>query len=703
MLFAKAALFRFYKGRGIVSKKVFAAALSFLLCLSMASTAFAVPANNEQQSNAQQSATGSLVITKEVAGSGAPAKNTQFEFTVTKDSVAASGNYCIDDGDEQPIPAEGKISLQAGQSATLTGLEPGEYTVTETQPSDSNYDSTSFSVNGQAAEKGLSAAVTVVASADVTAGGWYMKGGQVARDSDGYLTYTITQDQIDGNGKIVVDCDPLAEYIEAYMQAYQNYSPRGFKVRFINKTGVSIQYEDYSFSTVNWIPAGAAYTPLANPSMMNTNDAADENSAGYGWGDVWQQYYPMVAGQSLVSTTLSATGFDGNGIRLSMAPMRCINPAIISYFKSNPGKDAGLTGNSTIKNASDITLLQMNKFPTLIKQAFTFENYQGDEVSLPADSSRTYADFICAFYNVSSLDDLTSTQMYNVLGTGHNGSPGITENGQAGIWSYYANLNTGSPENWCIPYTALNNGSLDYFKTWGFSNARIEAGKKLISGGKVFTEADAQTYAYQQSYYLMESDPEVAAMGYKYLYDRCMRLSFDTDNRAIFTGSDEYSPAEDPSSIKSYIDKTEAANANMLAAMNGGAEVADNQSITLDKVRGFIEVPNAWNQLRYYDFGFDITFKTDASGGGLETASVTFTNNYVKPSVPPADSDNPAKPNNSSETAKADDVKQSAKVAGEVLPQMGDSLRVLPLAVFAVAGVVFAFVSLRKQKYIHCE
>lgn len=669
------------------AKKALAALLSVFICLPTAPVAFADPGNGNQDSNEQR--TGSLIISKTVEGAGTPSDDTEFEFVVTKDETAASGSYSVNDGAIQPIPDDGKILLQAGQSATLTGLVPGEYTVVETQPQQPNYVSTSFSVNGQAAEEGLSATVTIAADPVVETGGWYREDSQVTKDADGYLTYTITRDQIGSDGKIIVDCDPLAEYMEAYMQGYQNYSPVGFKVRFINKTGVSIQYEDYSFNTVNWIPTGAAYTPSTDPSMKNTNDAADENSAGYGWGDVWQQYYPMLAGQSLVSTTLNATGFDGNGVRLSMAPMRCINPAIISYFKSNPGKDAGLTGNSATNRASDITLLQMNEFPKLIKQAFTFKNYRGTEISLPADSSRTYADFICAFYNVSSLDDLTSTQKYNVLGTGHNGSPGMATDGQAEIWSYYANINNGLPNNWCIPYTALNNGSLDYFKTWGFSNARIEAGKKLVSGGTVFSEADAQTYAYQQSYYLMESDPEVTAMGYEYLYDRCMRLSFDTDNRAIFTGSDEYSPADDPSSIKSYLDKTDAANANVLAAMNGGAEVADNQSIVLDRMRGFIEVPNAWNQFKYYDFGFELTFSTNGAGETQETASVAFTNTYANPVVPPAEPANPASPENPGSHEGDSSAKR--------LPQAGDPTDLAPIVALAGAALLALSLSIARR------
>ena len=103
-------------------------------------------------------------------------------------------------------------------------------------------------------------------------------------------------------------------------------------------------------------------------------------------------------------------------------PLRCINPAIVSFFKNNPGKDT-LTGNTSTTAASNITLRQMNAFPELIKEAFTFENYEGKTINVEADSNCTYADFLCIFYNVDSLDDLTNAQKYNVLGSGWKGSP----------------------------------------------------------------------------------------------------------------------------------------------------------------------------------------------------------------------------------------------------------------------------------------
>ena len=573
--------------------------------------------------------TGSLTISKAVSGTGAPSAETAYTFSITKSGGAAIGNYSIDGAAAQAIPADGTIDLKAGQTATLTGLEPGEYLVAESSPTQDTYESTAYSVNGGAPQAGLSATVTVTAPAVPAESGWHTENGIPAANDDGYYVYTLTADQIAEDGTIVVDCNPLAEIMEASMRDRQDSV--GFRVKFVNETGVAIQYKDYDFTTVNWIPVGETYTPSAAPQMLNTNEGASSTSAGYGWGEVWQRLYSFLYGQVDAAGSLDVKGFDGNNIRVPIAPLRCINPAVVSYFNSNPGKDT-LTGNSSTNSAQTITLQQMNALPTLIQQAFTFKDWQGNDVSLPADSSRTYADFICAFYGVNSLDELTAAQKYNVLGTGSKGSPAMPYDGQSAITTYYSNL-AGTMSNWCIPYAALNDGTLDYFKTWGFSTTRIEAGKTLKSGGQTFNDEDAATYAYQPNYYLLESDPAVLAMGYEYLYDRCIRFSFDTDNRPVPESIDNSSPDAEVSGLKSYLDKTDAANANVLAAMNNGEKIASGESIVLDRVRGYIEVPNAWNQFRYYDFGFRLTFTADTLPPS-ETSSVAFTNLYRDAATP---------------------------------------------------------------------
>ena len=587
----------------------------------------------------------------------------------------------MDGGDLQAIPDDGKISLKAGQTAKLSGLEPGDYTVTETAPSQEGYKSTSFSVNGGAEQQGLTASVTVTASSSSVDGGWYEEDGHAVPDADGYFTYTITSDQIDESGNVTVDCDPVAEYMVTMMRRNMNWGSRSFKIRFVNESGVAIQYADYSFDTFNWIDTGDRFATSGAPSMSNAAVGMDENSAGYGWGEAWQPVYSWLTGNaSSAGSIAGVTGFDGNPIRLAIAPLRCINPAVVSFFQSNPGIGV-LTGNSSTNSAQRITLLQMNALPELIKGSFTFKNWQGDEISLLADANRTYADFICAFYGVNSLDELTVAQKYNVLGTGSKGSPAMPFDGQSAITTYYSN-GGGVMSNWCMPYSTLNDGSLDYFKTWGFSDSVIAEGKLLRSGGQAFSADDAATYAYQGNYYLLENDPEVLKMGYDYLYSRCIRFSLDANDRAVPESIDNSATSDaSVAGIKGYMDKTAEASANVYTAMRGDEKIANGGTLSLDRVRGYIETPNAWNQFRYFDFGFNVTFKADVPE---PPASVAFTNTYEKTNRP-----------STPETPSTPSTPEAPK--GE-LPQTGDTnIPALPLAALGIA-VLAAGCALSREK-----
>lgn len=124
---------------------------------------------------------GNLLISKSVDGKGIPTKETQFEFIVTKEGKPAEGLYSIvteepeikNPGKENAklklkgevkaykVPADGKITLKAGERAILTGLQTGTYTVEETKPSQSNCSATKVSVNGGASAESLTANVEV--------------------------------------------------------------------------------------------------------------------------------------------------------------------------------------------------------------------------------------------------------------------------------------------------------------------------------------------------------------------------------------------------------------------------------------------------------------------------------------------------------------------------------------------------------------
>ena len=439
--------------------------------------------------------------------------------------------------------------------------------------------------------------------------GWSLDGlGRPKKDAEGYFVYTIAPDDFVGN-EVEVNGNLLSEYMEMMMRASLNWGKlETFPIKIVNESGREIMYKDYKFRTENWIPTGETIHPI--PGEMLNHKYTSMYTQGY--GSVWQEYLPMMLGEEVVGKTLESKNFDGKNTRLAMAPLRAINPVIISYFSSNPGKNLGLTGNNLTNTAASVTLLQMNAFPELIKGAFTFKNYLWTAITMEVDYDRTYADLICAFYNVESLDELNGAQKYAVLGNVFGGATSA----QIEIAPYYANgSGKSNKQNWLIPYEKLKDGTLDFFKTWGYAEDFVEEGDMWLKGGGTISADEAATYAYAGNFYLMESDPEVLAMANEFLYGSSIRLTFDNNSRPISIEPDCFQTSErDFSGIKSYYDKTELANDHIREVMNSGEILQDGESIELDEVKGYIEVPNAWKKEVFFDFGFSFYF----TGAGCE-------------------------------------------------------------------------------------
>ncbi len=101
------------------SKLLLSALLTGIMVFSQVPTGALAYAAESRDASAR-AATGSLTISKTVDGTGTPSADTEFEFTVVKGDVPASGQYSVDGGDLQAIPADGKIAPKAGQTAKLT-------------------------------------------------------------------------------------------------------------------------------------------------------------------------------------------------------------------------------------------------------------------------------------------------------------------------------------------------------------------------------------------------------------------------------------------------------------------------------------------------------------------------------------------------------------------------------------------------------
>ncbi|MDL2276891.1 hypothetical protein LJC02_04480 [Breznakia sp. OttesenSCG-928-G09] len=431
--------------------------------------------------------------------------------------------------------------------------------------------------------------------ADTLQSGWLIdEYGQVKQDDEGYFTYTIREDMVEADGTIVIDADPLAEYMEYMMRKNKNLgSTTKIPLKIINMSGKSITYKDYSFSTINWIPTGDIFIPEQTTPTL-------QNGYGYGWGQAWHDPYQMLIGNKISDMTLNAIGFDGYNVRSVIAPLRCINPAVISLFNAS--------------SATNVTLIQMNSLDQKIKEQNTFMNAAGISITLPADETRTYADFLKAYYDVTSLNELSFVEKTNIFGWGNEGSVN-GKSGQSAITNYKGNR--GGSDDFFIPATALHDGSLKHFQTWGIAS--------MYNGSYNFSAID---YPYTKTYYLLESDPEVLALGYEYLYDRCMRITFDNVNQPLnVTGVESYDAQH--TGMKKYIDKNEASNSAVATAMQQGTYLQDGEMLTIDTMEVYMDVPNAWNAFRYMDFGFNLTFATAKK----ETPSITDPTPEVKPEV----------------------------------------------------------------------
>lgn len=219
---------------------------------------------------------GSLTISKTVNGTGTPDADTLFEFTVTKDKTAAVGQYSVDGGTVQTIPADGKISLKAGQSAVLTDLEPGEYTVTETSPTQANYKSTTFSVNNGEVQNGLSATVTVTgaaASASVAFTDTYENNGSGGGSDDKGADYTKVDAAIAKANALNKDNYKDFSGVETAVKAVvrgkniTEQSEVDAMAKAIEDAIAALQYKDADYTKVD--------AAIAKANALNKNDYKD--------------------------------------------------------------------------------------------------------------------------------------------------------------------------------------------------------------------------------------------------------------------------------------------------------------------------------------------------------------------------------------------------------------------------------------------
>lgn len=391
----------------------------------------------------------------------------------------------------------------------------------------------------------LCATAMLPASAEpMTTDGWLSDlDGNLVTDDAGYYVLILSPGMIN-DGRVEVNFNRFAEF---FLNSFRNKSnaDETLKVKIINNTGKKLAYEDYAFTTENML---RRTNNIFNPAVGELTESA---RFGRAFGSAFTAMLPTITSPTFrTDLCIDVQGFDGKNINLMMVPLRCVNDAVMSLY--------GVT------ETYDINLLQMMN--------------RDDETR--AKGYTGYADYLRKYYGVADLRTLEPETTYNILGT--------TRDAQTAVTNWRNNTMYGKP----IPASELNLLTNE-FKIWG--SVYINPKEQL-----------RPQYPYRQNYFMMETDPEVIAYAYDFLYSHGLRFSFDQELRPFDTTDSEAGRGGD-FGIKAYVERTPGATANVTAVF-GASELDKGETLTLDHVSAGLYVPNAWNQYRMYDYGFSLIY-----------------------------------------------------------------------------------------------
>lgn len=186
----------------------------------------------------------------------------------------------------------------------------------------------------------------------------------------------------------------------------------------------------------------------------------------------------------------------------------------------------------------------------------------------------------------------------------------------------------------------------------------------------------------EQDYEIMETDPEIIALGYRYLYAYGLYFSFDGTGIELPTSAEQLT--RNNLELMNYMVKAPSVQGQLDVLKT--LQLAPGQSITLPHVTLEVQLPNSYD-MRAMDFGFSLSFT--ATGKAPDNT----------PSAPP-DSQQTEQPgitaSKPAETTTAEAL--AAPGSSADVPKTGDDGRLLRwLAVFAAASVLLVLVR-RKMK-----
>lgn len=369
------------------------------------------------------------------------------------------------------------------------------------------------------------------------------------------------------NGVATVRFDPIAS---PYVLIEDNYHPgtdTGVKVKIVNESGEKL----------TWKSGGYEFMTVNNyqvggPIPVDISQYKGFETVDYG---TQEHKYELQYGAAYQENpnSFEVKGFDDAYIRFQIAGVRTSSKPLARLF----GKE----------DPYDVTLTEAVQVDTRVKEALSFRDADGKERTVSANDGRTYADYLKLYYDVDSLEDLSNKQKKEVLG------------GEMEFKSFSENAGESFDPN-------TSDAKFDPFKLFGIIKPN-------------------------NHYQMLETDPELLAMGYHYLYSNCMRFTFDSGAFPI----DGVKDSANGMSIADFMEKDSFSAATKSAeSVLGGTVLQENGAMTLDNLAFAYQAPNAFNWMPHcIDFNFALNFQveggdsssssshTSSGGGGGNTSS----------------------------------------------------------------------------------
>ena len=327
---------------------------------------------------------------------------------------------------------------------------------------------------------------------------------------DDYVVYHINEDCVKSDGTIHIDGNKISQALleKAWSKKPgENWVPGETsvgKLKFINDLPYDIEIKDYTVK----VPSYENVEPIG-PSQTLRTELPYTGSTGTG-----------------------ATGKDGNVIPIGLNCFRCPNEAVTALYG---------------KRATQITLEDLMHLENKLEEVY--------------GQKMTYAQYLCLYYKVNSLDELTARQKSKIL---DGGNFYVTLLGNPSILQEEATLTYACSEN----------------------NGRL--------------------------YIVHEFDKDVIELGYNYYFDSLMTFSFDNSLQQLNDKTSfDYA-------VMNYLDDSSVAR-QQLDQFLIGKTIKKGETITFDSLQYHISGPlmgNAYANREVPSFlDFDFQFEPLAIQG----------------------------------------------------------------------------------------